>query len=56
VYGTDFKKCCLINLINIMVFLLQEKLVGFPLGWNGKYGAVQLEGREWATVLDYLAK
>ena len=27
-----------------------------PLGWNRKYGAVQHDGWEQATVLGYLAK
>ena len=42
---------CLINLINIMVFLFQEKLSGFLLRWNGKYGAVQCDGRQYSTGL-----
>ena len=41
-YEIDFKKFCLIHLINIMVFLFQEKLKNKPSGCPlGKYGAVQ---------------
>ena len=43
----------LIHLIHSMVFYSKknEKTSGFPLGWNGKYCAVQHDGRQYSIGL-----